>query len=172
MRIGRTPARILIVSCLAAPAGPASAQDSPAGAGAQASRPVRVVYPGPNGSAAVPARATSAVTPPSAAPQPETPNVPSSASASATPEKAPSAPAAAAVPAPAGGSGADTAAEPADATLVDINSASSDELDRLGGRFGKAIVRGRPYQSIDELVSRRILNRSTFGQIRDRIVAR
>jgi hypothetical protein len=58
------------------------------------------------------------------------------------------------------------------ATLVDINSASSDELDRLGGRFGKAIVRGRPYQSIDDLVSRRILNRSTFGQIRDRIVAR
>ena len=55
---------------------------------------------------------------------------------------------------------------------MDINTASSDELDRLAGRIGKAIVRGRPYQSIDDLVSKRVLNRGTFGQIKDRITVR
>ncbi len=59
-----------------------------------------------------------------------------------------------------------------DPKLLDINTASSDELDRLAGRIGKAIVRGRPYQSIDDLVSKRVLNRGTFGQIKDRITVR
>ncbi|HEX2137118.1 MAG TPA: helix-hairpin-helix domain-containing protein [Microvirga sp.] len=60
----------------------------------------------------------------------------------------------------------------ADSHLVDINTASADELNSLGGRFGKAIVRGRPYRSIDELVSRRILTRAVFNRIKDRIAAR
>jgi DNA uptake protein ComE-like DNA-binding protein len=55
---------------------------------------------------------------------------------------------------------------------LDINTASSDELDRLARRIGKAIVRGRPYKSIDELVSKRVLSRGTFGQIKDRITVR
>jgi DNA uptake protein ComE-like DNA-binding protein len=59
-----------------------------------------------------------------------------------------------------------------DPTLVDINTAPSDELDRLARRIGKAIVRGRPYKSIDELVSKRVLTRGTFGQIKDRIMVR
>ncbi len=59
-----------------------------------------------------------------------------------------------------------------DAQLVDINTASVEELNRLGGRFGKAIIRGRSYVSIDELVSRRILTRAVFGQIKDQITAR
>ena len=56
--------------------------------------------------------------------------------------------------------------------LVDINSASVDELNGLGGQFGKAIIRGRPYGSIDELVSKRILKRAVFSRIKDRIAAR
>ncbi len=59
-----------------------------------------------------------------------------------------------------------------DSNLVDINTASVDDLNGLGGRFGKAIVAGRPYQSIDELVSKRILTRAVFGQIKDQITAR
>ena len=59
-----------------------------------------------------------------------------------------------------------------DPKLLDINTASSDELDRLAKRIGKAIVRGRPYKSIDELVSKRVLSRGTFGQIKDRITVR
>jgi len=68
------------------------------------------------------------------------------------------------------------AAEPAGSTAceperIDINTASADDLNRLGSRIGKAIMAGRPYRSIDELVSKRVLKRSTFNQIKDRITA-
>ena len=53
--------------------------------------------------------------------------------------------------------------------LLDINTASADALNRLGERFGKAIIAGRPYRSVGELVSKRVLKRSTFGRIKDRI---
>jgi DNA uptake protein ComE-like DNA-binding protein len=63
------------------------------------------------------------------------------------------------------------AREAGDLKLVDINTASVEELNRLGGRFGRAIVAGRPYASIDELLSKRVLTRATFSQIRDQITA-
>src|SRR5215207_6395353 len=53
-----------------------------------------------------------------------------------------------------------------DSKRVDINTASVEELNRLGGRFAKAIVAGRPYASIDELVSKRVITRTTFRQIK------
>ena len=73
-------------------------------------------------------------------------------------------------------SSAQQAAAPARSTapnspLVDINSASVDELNGLGGQFGKAIIRGRPYGSIDELVSKRILKRAVFSQSKERLAA-
>jgi Helix-hairpin-helix motif len=52
---------------------------------------------------------------------------------------------------------------------IDINTASAADLNRLGERFGKAIIAGRPYRSVDELVSKRVLKRSTFSRIKDRI---
>lgn len=52
---------------------------------------------------------------------------------------------------------------------VDINAASADDLNRLGGRIGRAIIAGRPYRTIDELVSKRVITRSTFSQIKDQI---
>jgi DNA uptake protein ComE-like DNA-binding protein len=58
-----------------------------------------------------------------------------------------------------------------DPERVDINTASPDDLNRLGGRFGRAIIASRPYGSVDELVSKRVLTRSTFSQIKDRITA-
>jgi DNA uptake protein ComE-like DNA-binding protein len=66
---------------------------------------------------------------------------------------------------------ASTTAEASDPKLVDINTASVDELNSLGGRFGRAIVAGRPYTTVDELVSKRVLTRSTFSQIKDQITA-
>ena len=54
---------------------------------------------------------------------------------------------------------------------VDINTASVEDLNRLGGRFGRAIVAGRPYASVDELVSKQVLTRATFSQIKDQITA-
>ena len=52
---------------------------------------------------------------------------------------------------------------------VGINTASADELNRLGGRFGRAIIARRPYGSVDDLVSKRVLTRSAFSQIKDRV---
>src|SRR5215204_3336755 len=66
---------------------------------------------------------------------------------------------------------ASTTAEASDSKLIDINTASVDELNSLGARFGRAIVAGRPYTTIDELVSKRVLTRSTFSQIKDQITA-
>src|SRR5829696_3982411 len=68
------------------------------------------------------------------------------------------------------------AAEPAGSTAceperIDINTASADDLNRLGSRIGKVIMAGRPYRSIDELVSKRVLKRSAFNQIKNRITA-
>jgi hypothetical protein len=68
------------------------------------------------------------------------------------------------------------AAEPAASTAceperININTASADDLNRLAGGIGKAIMVGRPYRSVDELVSKRVLKRSTFNQIKDRITA-
>jgi DNA uptake protein ComE-like DNA-binding protein len=54
--------------------------------------------------------------------------------------------------------------------MVNLNSASSGELDRLGGgMIGKAIVRGRPYGSPDDLVDKRIVSRATFTRIKDSV---
>jgi DNA uptake protein ComE-like DNA-binding protein len=54
---------------------------------------------------------------------------------------------------------------------VDLNSASIEELNALGGgRIGRAIVNGRPYRSPDELLLKRVLSRATFEQIKGQIV--
>ena len=64
-----------------------------------------------------------------------------------------------------------SASQVSGAKLVDINTASVEELNRLGGRFARAIVASRPYASIDELVSKRVITRATFSQIKDQITA-
>ena len=151
-------------------------------------RPTRVIYPNVNGGDVSSARNTPAAPKPSQAtvsarPQssasgtqaviaarnmPTGPSIPT-APASAAP---PSSPERVAQAAPAETVERAAVAEAPGTQLLDINTASSDELDRLAGRIGKAIVRGRPYQSIDDLVSKRVLNRGTFGQIKDRITVR
>ena len=54
-------------------------------------------------------------------------------------------------------------------TLISINSASAKELDTLPG-VGEVttqkIIAGRPYQTIDELLSRKIVGQSVFEKIR------
>ncbi len=71
-------------------------------------------------------------------------------------------------------SAATAPAEPA-AALVDINSASKDELDKLpgvGAVRAEAIVRGRPYKGKDELVSKKIIPESVYAGIKEQIIAR
>ena len=59
--------------------------------------------------------------------------------------------------------------------LVDINSASPEELDKLPG-IGparvKAIIANRPYSGKDDLAQRRIIPANVYNQIKDKIIAR
>lgn len=59
--------------------------------------------------------------------------------------------------------------------LVDINSASAEELDKLPGvgtARAQAIIANRPYKGKDELAQRKILPPNVYNQIKDRIIAR
>jgi competence protein ComEA len=61
------------------------------------------------------------------------------------------------------------------APLVDINSASKEELDKLpgiGGVRAEAIIKGRPYKGKDELTRKKIIPENVYNGIKDQIIAR
>ena len=63
---------------------------------------------------------------------------------------------------------------PAAIALVDLNSASVADLNRLrgGGSIGRAIVAKRPYTAVSDLLTKRVLSRSTFERIREQVTVR
>jgi len=89
----------------------------------------------------------------------------------AAPSKSPSAPAATA---PSMAPGAAAKSQPA-GELLDINSASAEELDKLPGvgpARAKAIIAHRPYFGKDDLVNKKIIPSNVYAQIKDKIIAR
>ncbi len=68
-----------------------------------------------------------------------------------------------------------TAKPAAAAPLVDINSASAEDLDKLPG-IGKsradAIIKGRPYKGKDDLVNKKILTPGVYNGIKNKIIAK
>lgn len=55
--------------------------------------------------------------------------------------------------------------------LVDLNTGSFEDLNALEGvgPIGRAIIRGRPYASTEELVSKKVLRRSIYEKIKDQV---
>jgi competence protein ComEA len=88
-----------------------------------------------------------------------------------SPSKSPSSPTATA---PSAAPSATTKSQPA-GELLDINSASAEELDKLPGvgpARAKAIITHRPYFGKDDLVNRKIIPSNVYAQIKDKIIAR
>ncbi len=59
--------------------------------------------------------------------------------------------------------------------LLDINSASKEELEALpaiGKARSAAIIAGRPYKGKDELVSKKILTAADYAKVKDLIIAK
>jgi DNA uptake protein ComE-like DNA-binding protein len=89
----------------------------------------------------------------------------------------PATPAKPATPATPGLTAPTTPAAPATAAKqvtgkVNINTASASELDALpnvGDKRSAAIIKGRPYKSTDELVSKKVLSKGVFDSIKKHI---
>ena len=68
-----------------------------------------------------------------------------------------------------------TKSPPAKAALLDLNSASKQELMTLpgiGDALSQKIIDGRPYARKDQLVSKNIVPQATYDKIKDQVIAK
>ena len=69
---------------------------------------------------------------------------------------------------------ASAAKKPKKSDLVDINSATKDQLSALpgiGDAYSQKIIDGRPYNTKRDLLTRKIVPQATYDQIQDKIIA-